>query len=388
MCSQRENNDIDRLLDEFMMTSITCIKNMEKNGELKRIEENLKENIIKSDIEGRKKRRVVLNDIGDDLTANNSQLKIIANELSGMNINGVADELRMVSRKIMTNERKVYVFSDYSKKEITNELVLDHPECLLNANLIDTDSRNSYNEIEIDFRFKYLDEMVKYINNEYDIGELNGVEFDEFCRELMEMRVPFRMDLLNRLYTGFNEYGIGWKNRCVIVNGNQYKLMMDYMIMDTLGHNEEYDRVECLIDDKYEFIIQSLSIYLQHKPLFGELRSRIDRKLLNSFLAEYHLDMNNEDIRPFFCPIYSPFLKESVINEEQYDSYLREWLGSDYKWRLLYRASEHQYTSKSFHECCDDKGPTLVIIKSSGGWIFGGYTTQSWSGYCIYYDMK
>lgn len=110
MYSQQENNDIDRLLDEFMMTSITCIKNMEKNGELKRIEENLKENIIKSDIEGRKKRRVVLNDIGDDLTANNSQLKIIANELSGMNINGVADELRMVSRKIMTNEGKVYVF--------------------------------------------------------------------------------------------------------------------------------------------------------------------------------------------------------------------------------------------------------------------------------------
>ena len=54
---------------------------------------------------------------------------------------------------------------------------------------------------------------------------------------------------------------------------------------------------------------------------------------------------------------------------------------------MLYRVSEHGYSGQSFHEYCDDKGPTLVIIKSSGGWIFGGYTTQSWSGWCIYYAI-
>ena len=65
----------------------------------------------------------------------------------------------------------------------------------------------------------------------------------------------------------------------------------------------------------------------------------------------------------------------------------RKWVGNDCKWKLLYRASEHEYTGKSFHEYCDDKGPTLMVVKSSGGWIFGGYTTQSWSGDGIYYDM-
>ena len=75
----------------------------------------------------------------------------------------------------------------------------------------------------------------------------------------------------------------------------------------------------------------------------------------------------------------SEFLPNTQLVNQQYDDKLREWLGSDYKWRLLYRASEHGYTGSSFHECCDDvKGPTLVIIKSSRGWIFGGYTTQSW----------
>ena len=62
--------------------------------------------------------------------------------------------------------------------------------------------------------------------------------------------------------------------------------------------------------------------------------------------------------------------------------------------KSIYRASEHNYTGKSFHECCDNKGPTLIVIKSSGGWIFGGYTTQSWKCVlddyyedCIYNDM-
>ena len=83
----------------------------------------------------------------------------------------------------------------------------------------------------------------------------------------------------------------------------------------------------------------------------------------------------------------SELLPDTQLVDIQYDSKLREWLGNDYKWRLIYRSSEHGYTASSFHECCDYKGPTLVIIKSSGGWIFGGYTTQSWSGKGIYNDI-
>ena len=95
--------------------------------------------------------------------------------------------------------------------------------------------------------------------------------------------------------------------------------------------------------------------------------------------------MNNKNAHHFFFPLYSPFLRNTILFGQEYDSYLREWAG-DYKWKLIYRASEHGYTAESFHEYCDDKGPTLIVIKSSGGWIFGGYTTQSWSGDCIYYE--
>ena len=78
------------------------------------------------------------------------------------------------------------------------------------------------------------------------------------------------------------------------------------------------------------------------------------------------------------------FINQSkIIKEEKHDIILQKWFDSKYKWKLLYRASDHDFTADSFHEYCDDKGPTLTIIKSSDGWIFGGFTSQSWSR-CIF----
>ena len=233
----------------------------------------------------------------------------------------------------------VYAFSDGQVKELSDALIMKYQGSLLNANMIDLDSRNMKNEIEIDFKFKYLDEIIKYMTNEYDIDKLNGMKFDEFCRELMEMNIPFRSDIMKRLDNGFNEYGNRWKKRCLMVNGNEYYRILNYLKLrlGDLKYNNERDRIECVIDDKYEPIIQSFSNYLEDKSKATELRSMIDRKLLNSFLDEYPFDMNNEDVQNFFYPIYSPFLKESIINEEKYDTKLKEWVGSEYKWNLVYR---------------------------------------------------
>merc|ERR1712157_614582 len=49
------------------------------------------------------------------------------------------------------------------------------------------------------------------------------------------------------------------------------------------------------------------------------------------------------------------------------------------KFKLLFRASQHQFLASKFHELCDDHGPTLVIIQSNYGHVFGGYTSKKWS---------
>ncbi len=311
-------------------------------------------------------------------------------EWSDVDVNEVKNELERVSKNVDMNESKTYVLSDGKKKEVVNEVVKNYQESLLNVNMIDIDSRNEKNEVEIDFRFKYFDEIVRYMDNEYDIGELNGIEFVDFCRELMEIRIPFRMDIMKKLCNGFNEYGVGWKNRCLIVNGNEYKMIFDYMKLrlSELKYNEETDRYEYVIEDKYEPIIQSLSIFIGNTNYDNnELIENLDRRNVNELVNEGIINLKNENVHSFFYSIYSPFLRNTILFGQEYDDKLREWIGNDYKWKLLYRASEHEYTAKSFHECCDDKGPTLVIIKSSNGCVFGGYTTQSWRERGIYSDM-
>ena len=46
---------------------------------------------------------------------------------------------------------------------------------------------------------------------------------------------------------------------------------------------------------------------------------------------------------------------------------------------LLYRGSRDGSTGKSFHEKCDNKGPTLCLYRTDKGYIFGGYASISWT---------
>ena len=46
---------------------------------------------------------------------------------------------------------------------------------------------------------------------------------------------------------------------------------------------------------------------------------------------------------------------------------------------LLFRASENEYRSSSFHKSCDNKGPTITIIYNKCNHVFGGFINVSWN---------
>ena len=288
-------------------------------------------------------------------------------ELSEIDANDILNEFEIVHKKLITCDSKVYAFSDGQRREISNELVFKYPECLLNVNMIDIDSRNSNHEIEIDFHLKYLDEMIKYMKNEYDISELNGVEFDEFCRELMEIRIPFRMDIMERLWNGYNEYGVRWKNRCVVVNENDYKMVFDYLKLHLihLKLNNEHDRIEVIktpSSSSFLFIMKDLEQYLKDPSNYVK-RKFITLIAINPLFAFFSVDPNHPVIHNYLLHYTSSVCFNSYIVENiDYDSNLKEWVGH-YDMKLIYRASEHGYTAKSFHYYCDDVNePTSMFV--------------------------
>ncbi|CAF1358490.1 unnamed protein product [Adineta steineri] len=59
---------------------------------------------------------------------------------------------------------------------------------------------------------------------------------------------------------------------------------------------------------------------------------------------------------------------------------LNEFYGkSNQKWELMYKATRDGFYANTFHSRCNNKGPTITIIQSSNNYIFGGYTSVSWT---------
>ena len=55
---------------------------------------------------------------------------------------------------------------------------------------------------------------------------------------------------------------------------------------------------------------------------------------------------------------------------------------------LLYKVSRDGPSPNTFHEMCDNKGPTLIIIKTDDGHVFGGYNPVSWISEYMYNERE
>ena len=70
-----------------------------------------------------------------------------------------------------------------------------------------------------------------------------------------------------------------------------------------------------------------------------------------------------------------------IINEDIEDKEtVRRWINPEvsFQTKLLYRLSRDGSSIFKFHQKCDYKGPTLILIESADEEKFGGYSTASW----------
>jgi hypothetical protein len=82
----------------------------------------------------------------------------------------------------------------------------------------------------------------------------------------------------------------------------------------------------------------------------------------------------------------------STLLTLEYEEKLLEFIGNDIQhqnqpWRLIYRASEHGFDASDFHRCCDTFAPTVSVIQTDFGNIFGGFTTVPWSSATLRTDQ-
>ncbi|KAL3872713.1 hypothetical protein ACJMK2_035919 [Sinanodonta woodiana] len=66
--------------------------------------------------------------------------------------------------------------------------------------------------------------------------------------------------------------------------------------------------------------------------------------------------------------------------QQTHQKQLESWIGTGPKdFQLLYSISQNNgYNAQTFHQKCDNQGPTVTVLYNSDNSIFGGYTSVNW----------
>ena len=114
----------------------------------------------------------------------------------------------------------------------------------------------------------------------------------------------------------------------------------------------------------------------------GQLIVPQDKTVCKELLVEaefYQVEGIINDLRA------GSFNDSSILSRDQCQI-LMNWLKDTWALKvadsfpcLLYRASRDGWAAGDFHAVCDNRAPTLTVVKS-GDYTFGGYTEQFWAG--------
>ena len=113
----------------------------------------------------------------------------------------------------------------------------------------------------------------------------------------------------------------------------------------------------------------------------GRLLLPKDELVREELLEEAEFYQIHDILEELRHPPNQPFKDSTILSTEHkqvlINNFLKEQLSGESNFVLIYRASRDGWHSSKFHALCDDKGPTVTVVKN-GNNIFGGYTEMSW----------
>ena len=192
------------------------------------------------------------------------------------------------------------------------------------------------------------------------------------------------MKTMNQFFAQFTNiekiaglYSNLFKNKKINISEEKDELNLSFMNITDDIINLSIKKKEFAGDEKYDKLLDIMkSLINEIKELKSEnkkMKEQIDE------LTKFKLEIEEE--RREKKKSYS--LKDSnILNDPEKIKMISDWINPNKKiiYNQIYKATRDGGTGKNFHSHCDNKGPTLTLINSTNGYIFGGFISISWEG--------
>ena len=242
-------------------------------------------------------------------------------------------------------------FQKYNQLQFEKKIQIDEKECILQFFNLNGDMNIILKETNSLFNVTYtcllsLDEL-KNINNYFKMFDIvNDVIMN--LRKLMEE----------------NKYKITKIDKSIEIH-----FIPDILIKGEIMLNlfiKEKDQNEKIND----LSLLSISIL---KRLDSLEKENLELKLKVKELTERLDQLSNPNKNKNF------FKDSLILTTEEYKEKMLNFLDEKIEGtELIYRGTRDGDLAKTFHEKCDNKGPTIVLCKEISGQIFGGFTKAEW----------
>ena len=190
---------------------------------------------------------------------------------------------------------------------------------------------------------------------------------------------------------GLLEYRKDMKELYVRANGTWQEIAPEKKILEKISemvstklkvterklHGQNQTEIKLLKNEndiaqlKIEFQRNVTQLVEENKRLEGDIADM--KQVIESLNRTWH----NSFIHHLRDMVFSD--SAILFGEFDYGTFIKSWIGTNFTAKLCWRASRDGWSSSTFHSNCDNKKPSVTIIKV-GQYIFGGYTTVSWDG--------
>ena len=140
-----------------------------------------------------------------------------------------------------------------------------------------------------------------------------------------------------------------------------------------------YSELKIKSEDELNFLKNTIINLEQKESFYIKNMEALQRnnEMLEKRISDLEKGGSKGQLKSQLFPVK---IMDSIILDENSEKRIFEWIKGviNYRLKLLYRASRDGHGCSVFHDKCDNKGPTLVVCKTSFGKIIGGFTKMPW----------